>query len=386
MREQNKYDVIVVGGGLIGAAFALKLAQDSNYRILVLERSAPLTDNITPNQRVLALGKVATTLLKEIGVFEEMQSTQCYPYTRMLVWDDASEGELEFSAHECQLESLGHMVDANSLTILLQAALEQHSQITVNYQHQIDRLLLESDAACIGNNRAPLVVAADGVNSWCRQQAKIFANTTDYRQKGIVARIQTQLSHQDTAWQVFLNSGPIGLLPLANNQCSIVWSADNQMADELLALSEVDFAEELARSLQGRLGDIEILSQRQAFPLASMKAQTYFKHRLALVGDAAHSIHPLAGQGANLGFKDIVALVEQLTAVQNPSLLGELTVLARYQRNRKADNEQTNVFMNALYNVYKTDLPWWSTLRGVGMNWISRSKRIKSMLISQAMG
>ncbi len=386
MPKQTKYDVIVVGAGLIGAAFALKLAQSSDYRILVIERSARLAANNTPNQRILALGNVATELLKETTVFEKLQPNNCHAYTRMFVWDEASAGELEFTAQNYQQDALGHMVDAISLTILLQASLDEQPQISVCYEQSIENLRLDSDSATLGEFTAPLIVAADGVNSWCRTQAKIFANRSDYEQKGIVARIQTKRLHEDTAWQIFLNSGPIGLLPLAKNQCSIVWSADNHFADELLDLDDSGFAQALTKALQNRLGEVELLSQRQTFPLASMQAQTYFKHRLVLIGDAAHSIHPLAGQGANLGFKDIVALVEQLTLCQDSASLGDLAVLLRYQKSRKADNEQTDKLMSFLHKTYQNDADWWSALRGTGMNWISGSERLKSILAKQAMG
>ena len=386
MSNKSKYDVIVVGAGLIGAVFALRLAQSSDYRILVIERAERISSNLMPNQRVLALGDVATTALKSIGVFDKLQASDCYPYSRMFVWDDCSAGELEFTSKDYQRESLGHMVDAVSLTMLLQQAMDEHALITVNYQLAIDDLSLGTNNASIGENEAPLIVAADGANSWCRRKAKIFANKTIYQQKGIVARIQTEMSHEDTAWQAFLPTGPLGLLPLNNNQCSIVWSADSDKAEQLLAYSDTDFADALAQAIQGRLGKVELLSPRQTFPLLSMKAETYFKHRLVLIGDAAHSIHPLAGQGANLGFKDVEALVDQLVLVEKPNSLGDLDILSRYQRSRKADNEQTDWFMSAIYKAYQNDSGWWPAMRGSGMNWLSGSKRLKSILAKQAIG
>ncbi|MBX2847693.1 MAG: FAD-dependent monooxygenase [Acidiferrobacterales bacterium] len=382
----QKHDVIVVGGGLIGAAFALKLAHNSNFSILVLEQSSQVTENVSPNQRVLALGNVAIASLEEIGVFEKLQFSECYPYTSMFVWDDASAGELEFSAQDYRQTCLGYMVDANSLTMLLQQAVVAHSQITADYDCDTSELVLGPDFASVDNYQAPLIVAADGVNSWCRQQAKIFANKFDYQQRSIVARIQPELSHQDTAWQIFLQSGPIGLLPLANNECSIVWSASNDLARTLMSLSDEQFSASLCEALQDRLGKIKLLSKRHWFPLHSVKAETYFKHRLALVGDAAHAIHPLAGQGANIGFKDIDGLVEQLITIKDPDNLGDLEVLSRYQQARKADNEQTDLMMSALNKAYQNNTAWWASLRGYGMNWISNSDRIKSLLAKQGMG
>lgn len=383
------YDVIIVGAGLIGACFALKLAQETHFSVLLVEQAQRLTANNSPNQRVLALSHAATELLEQVGVFFKLDITNCYPYQYMFVWDDLSSGELEFDAINYQQGMLGHMVDAVSLTMLLQAALDQQPQITVEYDLVIEKLELRPNSALIqtanGQLSSSLMVAADGANSWCRRQAKIFANRQSYKQSGIVARIKTEKSHQDTAWQIFLNSGPLALLPLHDNQCSIVWSATNQLADELAELSDEEFSNAIATALNNKLGSVELLSQRQTFPLVSVKAETYFKPRFALLGDAAHCIHPLAGQGANLGFKDAAALVDVLKT-ETAQAIGALSVLERYQRARKSNNEQTDMMMSALHFAYQHDASWWAGLRGVGMNWLGKSTNLKSIFAKQAMG
>lgn len=385
----NNYDLIVVGAGVIGAAFALKIAMQSNYRILVVERSEQQVTNDTPNQRVFALGKQATDLLDEIKVFSELDQTNCHAYQRMVVWDAGSKGELSFSAQDQQQSQLGNMVDATSLTLFLQRALQDEEQITAHYQLDIKSMHLHEEQATLnttlGEFSAPLIVAADGGQSWCRQQAKIFAHRQSYFQQGIVARIKTAESHQDTAWQVFLNSGPLALLPLQDNECSIVWTANNDKVDDLLALNENEFANQLNDALQNRLGSVELLSARQSFPLQSVKAETYYKRRLALIGDAAHSIHPLAGQGANLGFKDVAALIKVLSPLQSKQF-GDLTVLQSYQQARKADNEHTDLLMSSLNKIYQIDKGWLPTLRGTGMNIINSTPRFKNLLAKQAMG
>lgn len=384
------HDLIVVGAGLIGAAFALSLAKlRSDLQILLVEQAAQVVDNPLPNQRVLALGKHATDMLDDIGLMSQLDQNNCYPYQQMFVWDAQSSGELKFNAKDYSQEQLGMMIDGVSLTQLLQQSMQSQPNITVYYELEISSMSIDVEQAeistSVGDFSAPLIVAADGARSWCRRQAKIFAHRKAYNQQGIVARIQTEFSHQDTAWQVFMPSGPLGLLPLTDNQCSIVWSTDNTKADELMTLDKDTFATNVRDALDAKLGDVTLLSKRQKFPLQSVKAETYFKRRLVLIGDAAHSIHPLAGQGANLGFKDIAALVKVLTNIGADNF-GDLGVLQRYQMARKADNEQTDFMMTSLARAYQANQGWWLKLRGSGMNWLSRSPRIKKILARQAMG
>jgi len=384
------HDVIIVGAGLIGAAFALSLAKRrGDLRILLVERTAQIETNPRPNQRVLALGKLATDMLEDISIMSQLDERNCYPYEHMFVWDSKSDGKLTFDAKDYSQEQLGMMIDGISLTQLLQRSLQNKPNISAYYDLDINEMEIDTTQARLntsaGDFSAPLIVAADGAQSWCRRKAKIFAHHRAYNQQGIVARIRTEHSHEDTAWQVFMPGGPLGLLPLHDNQCSIVWSADNAKADELMALADKPFAKAMQKALDGKLGNVELLSKRQKFPLQSIKAETYFKRRLVLIGDAAHSIHPLAGQGANLGFKDIAALVAVLENIEAENL-GDLANLQSYQRARKADNEQTDLMMTSLSRAYQFNHGLWPKLRGSGMNWLSRSPRIKRILAHQAMG
>ena len=385
----KQYDVIVVGAGLIGTAFALLLAKHSDLRIAVVERAAAVSSNPEPNQRVVALGDAATNVLREVGVFDALGDEFCHPYDKMFVWDESSEGEISFSANDYDRAMLGHMVDVVQCTLLLQNELARVDNIEVFYgflaksvSFDDNNAKLESDDSVLTSQ---LIVAADGNRSWVRQQAKIFAPQQDYMQRGLVAKISTSLSHGDTAWQRFLSTGPLAVLPLAKNQSSIVWSADNKRADELMALPEPLFADAVADALEERLGKVSLLSRRVAFPLQSLQAERYFKHRLVLIGDAAHSIHPLAGQGANLGFKDAASL-SQILQQRDPESLGELALLQKYQRARRLDNRQTDLLMSALHRAYQSDAPWWLAARGLGMNWVSGSAPLKQLLARQAMG
>jgi len=390
-QEIKKYDVIVVGAGLIGSAFALSLAKNTECKIAIVERAPAMSQNASSNQRVVALGNAATSVLTEVGVFDKLGTDYCHPYSRMFVWDENTDGELEFLAEDVGQESLGNIVDSAQCTLLLQQELGgvenidtfyEFSATSINFGSSSNLANISSEKTSISGR---LIVAADGNNSWVRNQAKIFAPTHAYEQNAIVTKIVTEKPHQDTAWQRFLSTGPLAFLPLTNNQSSIVWSADTQYANELMGMSDNEFCAALAGALEHRLGYVQLQAKRVAFPLKSQKAEHYFKRRLALIGDAAHCIHPLAGQGANLGFKDVIGLVSVLKQVKEESL-GELSVLEKYQRSRKLDNQQTDSLMTALYRVYQNDTPMWLSARGLGMTWLSASTTIKQSLAKYAMG
>ena len=416
------YDVIVVGAGLVGSAFALLLSKvfskHVGLKIAVVEQAAMLTKDKDQNQRVVALGDAATVVLKEVGIFESLGANVCHAYDQMFVWDENTDGELAFAAQDYDKTSLGYLIDSQECTRLLQSQLAAAVNIHTFYEFSARSLSFGSDDRSspldlgIDNAfavelrsdkevlRAPLVVAADGNRSWVRQQAKIMSSEHDYQQRGIVVRIRSELSHQDTAWQRFLATGPVAALPLADNQSSIVWSANLALAEELMAMSDKDFEVALTDALETRLGKVQVLSKRMSFPLKSQKAERYFKKGVVLIGDAAHSIHPLAGQGANLGFKDAASLAQVLAdALENnsdsrvqsvPKLdashLGDLVLLERYQRARKLDNQQTDMMMSALHLAYQSNAPWWLGARSVGMNWIGSSITVKRLLAKQAMG
>ena len=385
--SQN-YDIIIVGAGLAGAPLALWLAKHTTFRLALIERAKPQTEITGENQRVVALGKTAQEVLSKADVFDRLGHKAAYPYKSMFVWDENSAGELEFSAEDSGLEQLGFMVDAQVCTRELHTQLLENERIDCYFDYSPQALQSGSDQNRLitdkGEFTAHLVVAADGAGSWVRQQARIFANHHTYDQSGIVALIHTGESHNDCAWQRFLSTGPIAVLPVHGNQSSIVWSADNETAERLIDLPDEEFAQELGQALQGRLGKIEMRSARKAFPLKSQRAERYYRRGIVLVGDAAHSIHPLAGQGANLGFKDVLELGRLLQSAKGD--IGDPKLLETYQRRRKSDNEQTDRLMSALHVAYRNNSAAWMVMRGLGMNWIDRSRMIRTLLANQAMG
>jgi len=405
MRES--FDLIVVGAGMVGAAFALDVAQRGGLKVALVERSSPLEIDLDnpisaeANQRVVALGARSVSLLDRVGVFSNLTPSQAHEYQSMMIWDENSYGELAFNAAEFGETKLGYMVDALACTKLLQTRAlscsnvdlsvqtNDRAQLTCFFNTQCNDLSVDGSGSELDCGsvrlRAPLVVAADGARSWVRQQAGIFSNRFEYNQLGLVAKIKTSNLHDNCAWQKFLSTGPIAVLPLDDNYSSIVWSANLDYAKDLMALSDGDFQALLGQSLDWKLGEVTELGQRLAFPLISQKAQEYVAPNVALIGDAAHSIHPLAGQGANLGFKDVLCLSDMLCN-ERAKDYGSVSFLSRYQRRRQPDNEQTDWLMSALHRTYQNTDPYWARLRGAGMNWLNKSGPLKSVLAEQAMG
>jgi len=386
-------DVIVVGAGLVGAAFALYLAKQMDVSVVLVERGSRIQDSGKPNQRVSALGQVAIELLRQVQVWDKLPASAYHAYRSMFVWDECSHGELAFKASDYQVDELGYIVDNVACVMALQNALEQQKNIDVRYHYSVDQLSVQDGSAVlVGRNQgedndvtlqAKLVVGADGQQSWVRQQLAITAQRFNYEQLGIVATISTQRPHQDTAWQCFLNSGPVAVLPLANGDSSIVWSADQALAQRLMNYDDDQFMDELTQVIGPYVGRVNHVSKRHAFPLQSIKAQNYYVPNAMLIGDAAHGIHPLAGQGANLGFKDAKALVDCLS-VNSSKPLDDKRVLRAYERERKLDNETTDYLMTFLYKAFKPMPSWYVGLRGSGMTVLNQTGKLKKHLAKQA--
>ncbi|MCH2190065.1 MAG: FAD-dependent monooxygenase [Gammaproteobacteria bacterium] len=399
----KSFDLIVVGAGLVGCAFALDVVQRSNLKVALVEcRPMATVDVRSPsisigNQRVVALGMKSIDMLRRVGIFDKLTADQAHGYTSMRVWDESSNGELSFDASDVDQPLLGYMVDSQACTSILQEqAISFHkvrkasSGLTCFFDTEILSIELAAQRCQLFGSdqfhiKAPLVVAADGSRSWVRQQAKIQSSRLNYEQRGIVAKIRPKASHQNCAWQRFSKTGPVAMLPLHDNYCSIVWSLDSSHAEQLLELPDDEFCALLGQTADWKLGEIAEVSPRQSFPLISQQAQTYIAPGVALMGDAAHSIHPLAGQGANLGFKDADCLANLILSAK-PNEHASLSLLAQYQKERRPDNRQTDLLMTLLNQGFKTSNRAVSAVRGLGMNWINQTTFIKKLLAEQAMG
>ena len=396
----RKTDVVVIGAGMVGASCALSLARHGKLTVTLIDNASAcnaMGDEENANIRVSALGQASVQFLSELGVWQALPHAFFLPYQHMRIWDEMNDAELAFDAAEVGSQQLGYIVDNRALVYTLQKAVSQCSNIQTFYSESAAHISQNGNEVILtlasGEQlQSRLLVAADGANSWVRKALEIPATEFKYQQQAIVVKIATEFSHQRTAWQRYLSSGPVALLPVfdhkgLDNQCSIVWSTEMAESDRLMSLSNHDFAVELQHAVEGRLGKIELLSDRLSFPLQSNIASRYVEGAVVLVGDAAHRIHPMAGQGVNLGFKDVITLQnEVLLAHETNRSISSRKILRRYERTRKLDNQLTDKAMTSLYHVFGSQSPSFAMLRGLGVKALNRSSAIKNQLAKQAMG
>lgn len=392
--KPREYDVVVVGAGLIGAALGCALAE-SRLTVLVVDASpAPEPLSHEPDLRVSAISLSSERILQAIECWEPIASHAVSPFRRMYVWDACGRGRIEFDCAEIGATHLGHIIE-NSLIVdqLLQRA---HASPNVDLWRPADVLQINSHSDGVAmmirhgeecEVRGRLLVGADGVNSQVRADTGIRASGWSYRQHAIVANVTTEAHHQHTAWQRFLPSGPLAFLPLSNGNCSIVWSCDDARADELIALSDKNFMVALQEAFEHRLGAIRSISPRLSFPLALSHARSYIGPRTALIGDAAHSLHPLAGQGANLGLVDAASLAEVVMDAQRSERdIGARSVLRRYERWRKGDNVAMMLALDGFKRLFGNDHPLSTGIRNFGLSLGHLSGPIKHYLMRRATG
>ena len=305
--------------------------------------------------RVSALTPASQTFLEQLGIWQSMSGQRVSPYEKMHVWDAEGTGSIDFNCQDIQQPVLGHIVENHITCNELLSQIQNSSQITFICpakltslrlpQTSLDQAELELEDGQI--IRSQLIIAADGANSKVRSLAQFETREWPYEQKAIVTTVKTEQPHQHTAWQRFLIEGPLAFLPLQEETnikdnayySSIVWSADTQYADNLMALDDHEFSEKLGTAFEHKLGKIESISKRYCFPLVQRHAKDYVRHPIVLIGDAAHSIHPLAGQGVNLGLSDAKVLAEEIgRACEKQIPLTDTASLQRYQRRRMPDN------------------------------------------------
>lgn len=370
MSRRDPFDAVVVGAGVVGAAAALRLARE-NLRVAIVEaHPPPAWDPGDPDLRVYAFAPDAQALLEDLGVWSSVASARAHPYLRMRVSDAAGGGELEFDADRIGRACLGHIVEHVLLVDRLWAAVSRHPGIEI---HCPDKLVeLEQDEQLVSLRlesghrlQARLALGADGAASRVRTLLGIGTQDHDYRQQGLVAYVTTERAHEDTAWQRFLPSGPLAFLPCADGRCSIVWTLPEDEAQRLLALDEAAFRAELTRAFDARLGEVANVSERRAFPLRRRLAEPMLAGRVVLVGDAAHVVHPLAGQGVNLGLRDVASLGETVAEVLRAGRdIGAGSRLQRWARTRSSENAIAARTFEAINGVFSNDAVLPTLLRG----------------------
>jgi 2-octaprenylphenol hydroxylase len=390
---RNEFDIAIVGAGPVGALLACAL-KDHGLEIALLDARTPpdYDPKAEVDLRVLAVSPASRRMLEAVGAWRHVATARYCAYGEMRVWDATGKGSIHFDSATVGEPALGYIVENTLLQSALWSELRDAKQVALMHPAQAESLTLEADAATLvvsGGRRirAKLVVAADGTESATRTLAGIEVRRAGYGQRAIVAHVRTERPHSRTAWQRFLPTGPLAFLPLADGRVSIVWSAEDAEAERLLALDDSAFCAELTQASDARLGQALAVSKRAAFPLQRLHAEEYVRRRFALAGDAAHAVHPLAGQGVNLGLLDAASLAEVILDAQARGRdIGDYSVLRRYARWRTGDNQAMIFALDGFKRLFSNDVAPLAMLRNAGLSAVDRFTPLKHVFVRRAMG
>ena len=387
----QKTEIAVVGGGMVGGALALGLAQQG-FQVTVIEQAAPpaFDDAQQPDVRISAISAASVDLLRGLGVWETILAMRAHPYRRLETWEWEN-AHVKFDASELKLPLLGYMVENNVLQLALWQALEAHDNVTLRVPDSLKALhrhesgyLLELDS---GDELAvKLVVGADGANSQVRQMAGIGIHAWQYQQSCMLITVKCENCPGDSTWQHFTPNGPHAFLPLFDHWASLVWYDTPARIRQLQSLSMEQLQREIDKHFPARLGKVTPVAAG-GFPLTRRHALQYAREGLALVGDAAHTIHPLAGQGVNLGYRDVEALLSVMSSARaHAEPWASATVLKRYQTRRMADNFLMQSGMDLFYAGFSNDLGPVRILRNIGLMAAERAGGLKRQALKYALG
>ena len=396
----QKFDILIVGGGMVGLTTALSIRKLTSLSVAIVDNSELTPLSNAPENRVSAINIASQQLFNNLNVWDSITKQRLQAYQHMHVWDKTGSGKINFSSNDIlssnKLEQLGWIIENKVIRQALWQQAELDDGITFFTQEKLTNLSVGDTEVFASFSSLPpilakLVIGADGAHSWVRQQMQMNVTFSDYDHHAIVATVECSQGHNNTAWQVFLPTGPLAFLPLyQENTCSIVWSTSPQEAQRLTALPADEFAKELTAQSDAKLGNISLASECFTFPLTMRFAQDFVQDKVILVGDAAHTIHPLAGQGVNLGLLDAAAIAQTLSESigdnDNSEQRFSAKSLASYQRWRKAEAGDMIAAMAMIKKVFEPYHPIINTIRGFGLNVLNQLNPVKQLLIKQALG
>ncbi|MGA1691592.1 MAG: UbiH/UbiF/VisC/COQ6 family ubiquinone biosynthesis hydroxylase [Sedimenticolaceae bacterium] len=367
-------DIIIVGGGMVGACMALAAAREG-FQVTLLEPRQPSLEWTGDDFdiRVSALTRTSETILRNLDVWQGMQQRRVTAYENMHVWDHKGFGEVHFAAEDVGEPNLGHIVENRVIVASLWEQITH--QANIKHVADVEIVLIErkgDQTKLIASNgdvlSASLVIGADGARSSVRELVGLTASTSSYDQEGVVCTVKAEQGNASTAWQRFMPTGPLALLPMNEEYFSIVWSTSPEQAQSLVNAPAESFNQELTQASEAVCGKLSVVGERAAFPLRKLKAERYVLDGVALIGDAAHVIHPLAGQGVNLGFLDAAMLMDVLTEARaHRELIGAMGVLLRYERARKGHNLAVQSAMDGFKHLFSNNNPALSLIRNLGL-------------------
>lgn len=386
-------DIAIVGGGMVGLALAAAF-KDTDLRIAVIESRVPDSELADlPDVRVSALSRSSENILRNLGAWNGIVERRAAPYSAMEVWEQDSFARIEFDAQKLAQPDLGHIVENRVIQLSLLEQVKKQSNVSLFMPAQCSSMAVGESEAWLTLDyghalTAKLVVGADGANSWVRKQQDIPLTHWDYGHSAVVANIWTAETHDKVARQIFTRQGPLAFLPMGeSNMSSIVWSTEPNRAESLVSMSDEEFNKSLTAEFDARLGLCEVVGQRFAFPLKMRYARDFAVERVALVGDAAHTIHPLAGQGVNLGLLDAASLAQEvMTLWRKGEDIGTKRNLRSYERWRKSEAAKMIAAMQGFKDLFAGDNPAKKLARGIGMALVGQLPGAKDEIMKRALG